>query len=66
MEGGGISEEGGGGGKQVPQGCLQGGRGGGLNIHFSGLKRPPSKAKSGNLNLFLRILPFFPCKMQGK
>ena len=23
------------------------------------------KAKSGNLNLFLHILPFFPCKIQG-
>ena len=34
-----------------------------------GRKRPISKAKSGNLNLFLRILPFFPlfpCNFQGK
>ena len=31
-----------------------------LNTH------PLIKAKSGNLNLFLRILPFFPFKLQGK
>ena len=30
------------------------------------LPKTPHKAKSGNLNLFLRSLPFFHCKIQGK
>ena len=57
---------GGGGGPGVCTGNL--GRGGGAPRPIYRENEPPFKAKSGNLSLFLRILPFkiFPRKIQGK